>query len=149
MVMPGDVELALAVRQLVVATEQYRARLARTRLGISPTEMVALGTLHVDGPCTISELARTLAMTAASATELADRLEGAGLVERRPHPTDRRKRLLYPTATATNTMAGMYEQLGELVNAAAATAGPDIFTFLTESAAALRTATLTPAPATG
>lgn len=147
MAMTDDVELALAVRELVVATEQYRARQARIQLGISPTEMTALGTLHVDGPRTISELARILAMTPASATELADRLEHAGLVERRPHPTDRRKRLLHPTTLATDTLSGIYAQMGELTSTAAAVARPDVLTFLTEAATALRADTApTPHP---
>jgi DNA-binding MarR family transcriptional regulator len=132
----------LAVRALVVATEQYRARRGRTRLAISPTEMTALGTLHVDGPHTISELARILAMTPASATELADRLEHAGLVERRPHPTDRRKRLLHSTPAATATLADIYQEMGELfVPAAADLPRAALLNFLTAAAGALRSAT--------
>jgi DNA-binding MarR family transcriptional regulator len=111
----GDLELALAVRALAVATEQYRAQQARARLGVSPTEMIALGILHVEGPQTISDLARRLAMTPASSTELADRLERADLVERFPHPTDRRKRLLRVTPRTAQVLISSYDELGRLV----------------------------------
>lgn len=133
------------MRGLVVAMEQFRARQARLRLGVSPTEMTALGTLHVDGPCTISDLARVLAMTPASATELADRLERAGLVHRQPHPTDRRKRLLHPTSTATQALGGMFEQLSELVTDGTDVPRPEVLAFLNAAADALNAAAHGPA----
>ena len=140
--MGGDVELALAVRRLVVATEEYRARQARELLGISPTEMTALGILHADGPRTVSDLSRALAMTPASATELAGRLERAGLIERGPHPSDRRKRLLHSTPGAANVMSGMFERMGQLVDATAETprSRPAVLAFLVAAADALRAA---------
>lgn len=131
----------MAVRDLVVATERFRARQGRELLAVSATDMIALGTLHVDGPQTISALARVLGMTPASATELADRLERAGLVERRPHPTDRRKRLLHPTPAATTTLTGIYEQMGELARpAVAGLPRAAVLSFLTDAASSLRSA---------
>jgi DNA-binding MarR family transcriptional regulator len=138
--MRGDVQLGLAVRGLVVATERFRARQARTVFGISPTEMTALGALYAEGPCTVSELGRALAMTPASATELADRLERGGLVVRSPHPTDRRKRLLHPTPAAIQAMDQVFEQLTGLMTGAADAARPTVLAFLAAAATALHAA---------
>jgi DNA-binding MarR family transcriptional regulator len=87
-------ELTLAVRDLVIASERYRLRMARETLGMGAIEMLALGGLAVDGPSTPSAMAARLQITTASTTELVDRLERAELVTRGPHPTDRRKVLV-------------------------------------------------------
>jgi DNA-binding MarR family transcriptional regulator len=87
-------DLTLAVRDLVIATERYRLRMARETLGMGAIEMLALGGLAVDGPSTPTAIAARLQVTTASTTELIDRLERAGLVTRAPHPSDRRKVLV-------------------------------------------------------
>jgi DNA-binding MarR family transcriptional regulator len=139
----GDLELALAVRALTVATEQFRAQQARVCLGISPTEMSALGILHAEGPQTISDLARRLAMTPASSTELADRLERAGLLERFPHPSDRRKRLLRVTAGTAQILISIYDEMGRLVQRCAAPRSrPAVLGFLHSAAETLRDASV-------
>ncbi|WAL68909.1 MarR family transcriptional regulator [Amycolatopsis cynarae] len=136
--MDGDLELALAVRALVVATEQFRTQQARTRLGVSPTEMIALGILHVEGPQTITALARLLAITPASTTELADRLARDGHVERLPHPADRRKRLLRLTPAAAGMLTGIYEELSlRLAGLASREDRPAVLAFLRSATAAV------------
>jgi DNA-binding MarR family transcriptional regulator len=42
------------------------------------------------------ELSRRLDLTSAAATVLLHRLEGSGHIERRPHPTDRRRQVVVP-----------------------------------------------------
>lgn len=81
----------LAVRRLVIATERHRLRTARTELGMGATEMLALGNLAIEGDRTPTQLAEHLRITTPSVTELVDRLERGGLVQRSPHRTDRRK----------------------------------------------------------
>lgn len=49
--------------------------------------------LH-DGPRTLSELAEANNFDAPYATLVVDKLEAHGLVERRPHPDDRRRKLV-------------------------------------------------------
>ncbi|TVT26379.1 MarR family transcriptional regulator [Amycolatopsis rhizosphaerae] len=123
---------------MVVATEQFRAQQARTRLGVSPTEMIALGILHVEGPQTITDLARLLAITPASTTELADRLVRDGHVERLPHPADRRKRLLRLTPAAAGMLTGIYEELAlRLAGLASREARPAVLAFLRLATAAM------------
>lgn len=46
---------------------------------------------------TPGEVARTLGTSSAATTAIVDRLEAAGLLERSPHPTDRRSVVLSPT----------------------------------------------------
>lgn len=61
-------------------------------------------------------LGDSLNIPASSMVSLVDYLEGRGLVERRPHPTDRRARALYLTPAATelveraSVMAASYEE---------------------------------------
>ena len=52
-----------------------------------------------DSPMTMGELAAALGVDAPNCTTVVDDLEERGLVERRPHPTDRRSRLVVTTAT--------------------------------------------------
>lgn len=141
--MEGDLGLALSVRELVLAGERYRARLAHDLLGIGPTEMIALGIVQVEGRQTPSELARKVGMTSASVTELLDRLERAQLVKREAHPTDRRKVLVGLTPRAQEAVTTVYRRLDAVL---AGATSPDadarhlVTDFLHDAAAALRDA---------
>ena len=79
--------------------DRMRAALAH-RVGIGASELDALEHLEADGPFTQRELGRRLALTSGAITMLVDRLEAAGLVYRRPHPSDRRFTLLELTQGA-------------------------------------------------
>lgn len=111
--MSHDQSLALAVRGLVIAAERYRAHTARHQLGVSATEIVALGHLYTEGPLTATELATRLQITSASATELVDRLEKTTYAQRQPHPTDRRKRLVTLTDHGHQAIHTVYNNLGD------------------------------------
>lgn len=84
----------LALRDLVMAAERERLRVARDTLGIGVNELQACAFIAASGPRTPSDLAERLQITTASVTELVDRLQRDGLVSRLPHPTDRRKLLV-------------------------------------------------------
>lgn len=58
-----------------------------------------------DGPCTLSELAEANHFDAPYATLVVDKLEGHGLVERQPHPDDRRRKLVTLTAAGHSAVA--------------------------------------------
>ncbi|GLY94610.1 MarR family transcriptional regulator [Actinoplanes sp. NBRC 103695] len=85
-----------AVRQLVDEAVRLRRTLTR-RTGLSETELDTLEHL-IDGVSTPSELARRLEVSTAASTGIVDRLERRGHVERRPHPTDRRRLEVHVTA---------------------------------------------------
>jgi DNA-binding MarR family transcriptional regulator len=52
-------------------------------------------------PMTLGELAAALGIDPPNCTTVVDDLEERGLVERRPHPTDRRSKLVATTAQGT------------------------------------------------
>ncbi|MFI6347449.1 MarR family winged helix-turn-helix transcriptional regulator [Streptomyces sp. NPDC050560] len=66
------------------------------RLGLTAPQATALR--EMSGPMTMRELAERMSCEPSNATFVVDRLEKEGLVERRPHPTDRRARHLVLTA---------------------------------------------------
>lgn len=72
-------------------------------LSISAANVLAI----VDGagePITPGEIAERAIIAAASTTSVLDTLEKRGLVERRPHPTDRRKLLIDLTPEGRSTI---------------------------------------------
>jgi DNA-binding MarR family transcriptional regulator len=62
--------------------------------GLAPQQAFALQHLQPDEPIKLSDLAQALHCDNSSVTGIADRLEKAGLAERRAHPTDRRVKTL-------------------------------------------------------
>jgi DNA-binding MarR family transcriptional regulator len=59
-------------------------------LGVSGAGGLVLGLLHDNGPVSPSTLGERLIVTRATVTGLLDSLERRGLVQRTPHPKDRR-----------------------------------------------------------
>ncbi len=84
-----------------LARDQMRSALA-SWAGISPTDLDALEHLEAAGPLTQRELGTRLALTSGAITMLVDRLERAGWVRRRPHPSDRRSVLVELSAQAAD-----------------------------------------------
>ncbi|MGK5731193.1 MarR family winged helix-turn-helix transcriptional regulator [Streptomyces sp. URMC 124] len=66
---------------------------------------------ELTGPMTMRELADRMACEPSNATFVIDKLEGRGLLERRPHPTDRRAKQLVLTGEGT----ALRERLMELL----------------------------------
>jgi DNA-binding MarR family transcriptional regulator len=58
-----------------------------------------------DGPATLGQLAAANGVDAPYATLIDDQLEAHGLVERRPHPEDRRRKLVVLTAAGHQAIA--------------------------------------------
>jgi DNA-binding MarR family transcriptional regulator len=89
------VNLALAQAALIAQIE----RPAREAHGLSASAFQALAILDGAGePIPGHVIAGRLLVSSASMTSLLDTLQRRGLVERRPHPTDRRKILVHLTA---------------------------------------------------
>lgn len=90
------------------ASDQMLAELNRRLkadfdLSVSAATVLAI----IDGagePITPGVIAERAIIAAASTTSVLDTLERRGLVERRPHPTDRRKLLIDLTRTGRNTI---------------------------------------------
>lgn len=84
------------LRRLSVTSAKHVSMIAKT-MGISFTEVVALHHLYDSGGLTSKELASVMFLTPGAVTQLADRLEGAGYLERSPNLADRRSFLLKET----------------------------------------------------
>ncbi|GAB2587403.1 MarR family transcriptional regulator [Streptomyces capparidis] len=78
-------------------------------LGLTAPQATALRELT--GPMTMRDLAERMSCEPSNATFVIDKLEKRGLVERRPHPTDRRAKHLVLTADGT----ALRERLLELL----------------------------------
>ncbi|HXX89006.1 MAG TPA: winged helix-turn-helix domain-containing protein [Acidimicrobiales bacterium] len=86
-------DLAGTLQRFGLARDRMRGALAR-RAGMSETDLDALEYLERDGPLTQRELGERLGITSGAVTMLVDRLEDAGWLRRRRHPTDRRSVVL-------------------------------------------------------
>ncbi|MCG6497727.1 MarR family winged helix-turn-helix transcriptional regulator [Kitasatospora sp. A2-31] len=93
---------AIAERQLCGLVNGLAQRIAEhvreraATLGLTSAQATALR--EMSGPMTMRELAERMCCEPSNATFVVDRLEKQRLVERRPHPTDRRAKHLVLTA---------------------------------------------------
>jgi DNA-binding MarR family transcriptional regulator len=91
---PGTGE---TIRQLLnrrdLASARHRAAMSR-RLGLSESEMLAVAHLAQHGRLSPSALGQLLDLSSGGITALVQRLESAGHLVRRRHPTDRRSVLV-------------------------------------------------------
>jgi DNA-binding MarR family transcriptional regulator len=92
----------------------HRGRLLAVaqEFGLPPQQAFALNRLEPDEPMKLSELAQALHCDNSSVTGIADRLEAAGLAERRPHPTDRRVKTLQLTERGETIRRLYRERIG-------------------------------------
>jgi DNA-binding MarR family transcriptional regulator len=81
--------------------------------GLSPPQMGALLALDPEAPVPMSELAGQLHCDNSNVTGIVDRLEGHGLVERRPAAYDRRVKMLAVTEAGAAVRARLAEKMDE------------------------------------
>jgi DNA-binding MarR family transcriptional regulator len=77
--------------------------------GLNATDMECLRLLFLKGISTPSELAKHTFLTSGATTAMLDRLEKAGLIERRSNPDDRRGTLIVPAKLSTEKAASWFE----------------------------------------
>lgn len=97
-----------AVRDYGVQLTQFRSAMNEW-VGLNATDMECLRLLFAKGVSTPSELARQTGLTSGATTAMLDRLEKAGLIERRPNPEDRRGTLIVPAKSSAEKAAGWFE----------------------------------------
>ncbi len=105
-----DQEISELLRQVMGLSAQVR-HVLRERIGIGPNEFSAMEHLMAE-PMGPVELSRRLDLTSAAATVLLHRLESSGHVERRPHPTDRRRQVVVPRPEGT---AAVFRELRPMI----------------------------------
>jgi DNA-binding MarR family transcriptional regulator len=93
----------LLSRMGMVATKQFSERLEE--LGLNTRMWGALNVLDAEGAITQHALGRCTGIDPSSMVATIDELERRGLVERRPHPTDRRAHALHITQPGLQTLA--------------------------------------------
>lgn len=102
-------------KRALIAVAEYGVHLTMFRnamsewAGLNITDMECLRLLFQKGIATPSELARHTGLTSGAATAMLDRLEKAGLIERRPNPDDRRGTLIAPTKSSTEKVTSWFE----------------------------------------
>ncbi|NWF65453.1 MAG: MarR family transcriptional regulator [Chloroflexi bacterium] len=98
----------MAVRDYGVNLTHFRNAMNEWA-GLNATDMECLRLLAQKGTATPTELAKHTGLTSGATTAMLDRLEKAGLIERRPNPNDRRGRLIAPEASSSTKMASWFE----------------------------------------
>ena len=91
--------------------DHQRRREVSDAVGLSFSRTRALRRV-ADGPMSMGELAAALGIDRPNATVLVDDLEGQGLVRRRPHPTDRRAKMVEATQKGKKLAKRANEILG-------------------------------------
>ena len=81
-------------------------------LGVNVTDMKCLDMMTLQGSATPSQLAAHTGLSSGATTAMIDRLERAGLVERQPHPKDRRGTILVLTEEAMRKLPSLFSSLG-------------------------------------
>jgi len=98
----------MAVRDYGVNLTMFRNAMSEWA-GVNATDMECLRLLFIKGTATPSELARHTGLTSGATTAMLDRLEKAGLLERRPNPDDRRGTLIVPEKSSAEKVAAWFE----------------------------------------
>ena len=98
----------MAVRDYGIHLRQFQNAMNEWA-GLNATDMECLRHLFQKGIATPSELARHTGLTSGATTAMLDRLEKAGLIERRPNPKDRRGTLIAPAESSVKRAASWFE----------------------------------------
>jgi DNA-binding MarR family transcriptional regulator len=93
----------LLSRMGLVARRQFVARIAT--VGLNVRMWGALNVLAAEGAVTQHQLGRSVGVDPSSMVSTIDELEEQGLVERRPHPTDRRAHAIHITERGLTVLA--------------------------------------------
>ena len=97
----------MAVRDYGVNLTLFRNAMSEWA-GLNVTDMECLRLLFQKGVATPSELSRFTGLTSGATTAMLDRLEKAGLIERKPNPDDRRGTLITPAKSSAEKAASWF-----------------------------------------
>ena len=114
----------------IFSEDKHRRSAVLSELGLAPMQAMAMQQLQPGTPLPMSALADALHCDNSNVTGIVDRLEAAGLVERRPGESDRRVKTLVVTERG--------EQVRRLVSERMSVPPPPIAALSPEDAVALR-----------
>jgi MarR family 2-MHQ and catechol resistance regulon transcriptional repressor len=107
----GDFAPALKLWVVLARAHQAVQEQAATNIaahGLTAAEFGVLEALFHKGPTLLGELQRKILISSGGVTYVVDRLEAKGLVERRPHPADRRARFAALTGEGRKLMRRIF-----------------------------------------
>lgn len=108
MIMENDREVCLMITELAKRIDDH----LRSHLhGLDLTASQAAALRELKAPLTMGELASRMACEASNVTFVVDRLEDGGLVERTPHPDDRRAKRVSLTPAGRALRSRLMRQL--------------------------------------
>jgi len=90
-------------------------------LGVNVTDMKCLDIITLKGSASPTELAEHTGLSTGATTAMIDRLENAGLVVRRPHPTDRRGTIVVLSKEGIRKLPTMFTSLAKAMDALVST----------------------------
>lgn len=132
-----DAAELLAAFGAVVRAEKGLVGQISTRAGIHETGLRALTLIDDTGYSTATELAGYLGLTSGAVTNMVDRLTDAGLVERRPNPSDRRGSLIMLSPAGEGVIADARERYATVLRQVSATVGVDLTSVFNDVATGL------------
>jgi len=97
----------------VAMGQRDRFLAALAEFGLTPGDLRALMVLEPEHSRPMGSLATAWECDASNVTWMVDRLEQRGLVERRPHPTDRRVKTVALTPLGVQTKTDLFTRLHE------------------------------------
>jgi len=127
----ADAALASALRMTVMRLAR-RLRAQRVDTGHTLSQLAALATVERHGSMSPGELAAHEKVQPPSMTKLIARLEADGLLQRSPHPTDRRQQLLALTRAGRDLLAADRRRRDAWLSAHLATLDADQLTALAQ-----------------
>ncbi|RNC81199.1 MAG: MarR family transcriptional regulator [Phycisphaera sp.] len=102
-----------------------RTRETLSSFNVTPAQYAVLWVLWEREGLSAADIAARLRLDSATTTGLIDRLESAGFVERRCHPSDRRVYCLHPTSEGLALQAPLESAMDELNDSIASELGSD------------------------
>jgi MarR family 2-MHQ and catechol resistance regulon transcriptional repressor len=126
----AEAEETSGTRLWLVLARAYRAladyiEASVLSLGIGLSDFAILEALLHKGPLAMSVIAEKVLLANASTTSAIDRLEERGLVQRQPHPTDRRIRIVNLTCDGAALIRTLFAQHELDIEAIMAPLGPE------------------------
>ncbi|MGV9376802.1 MarR family winged helix-turn-helix transcriptional regulator [Nonomuraea sp. NPDC003707] len=113
----GSAERALAERNLCglvgALAKQIEGHIRERAAALDLTAAQAVALRELTGPMTMRDLADRMSCEPSNATFVVDRLEEQGIVERRPHPGDRRAKQLVLTSEGVTLRERLIDLLTE------------------------------------
>src|SRR5437764_5705692 len=103
----SGVHVFLVLWKAARAAERYAAK-SISELEMCGSDFAVLEALLHKGPLAVNDIGKKILLTSGSITVAIDRLEIRGLVERRPHGTDRRARIVHLTHEGSKLISRIF-----------------------------------------